>query len=204
VAVSKVLFLFQIEDLETPYENYSIKYSCGFDEWSPVADNARLPNILNTLTTNFPPPNSDSGPWTLDSLFLLPKTRLKYYRKLYSRLLKSTSPGRNDHKLLAAAVEKLEFLLDTLDSRADIRVGESGRPSSTNPTPRPAEDEVVIDLRTQSVIAKTNNNLGPVPPPKRTSDFESESSSARGSSLSETYVPYIFSLEAGNLTFEPC
>ncbi|KAH8835154.1 hypothetical protein DL96DRAFT_1702156 [Flagelloscypha sp. PMI_526] len=151
-----------------------------------VADNARLPNILNTLTTNFPPPNSDSGPWTLDSLFLLPKTRLKYYRKLYSRLLKSTSPGRNDHKLLAAAVEKLEFLLDTLDSRADIRVGESGRPSSTNPTPRPAEDEVVIDLRTQSVIAKTNNNLGPVPPPKRTSDFESESSSARGSSLSET------------------
>lgn len=28
------------------------------------------------------------GLWTLDGLFLLPYARLKYYKKLYSRLLK--------------------------------------------------------------------------------------------------------------------
>lgn len=171
--------------METPYENYAAKFCTGFDQWDPVTTNTKLPNIISTLSSAIPPPSAiESGVWSLDDLFILPKARLKYYRKLYSRLLKSTSPGRNDYKLLVAAVEKLDFIMDTIDSRVSILVDGTSR-SAKSDLP---EDEVVIDLRTQSVIGP-GNNLAPLPPPKRGSDFESESSSARGSSWnSETFV----------------
>ncbi len=89
--------------------------------------NTRLPSIIAAFSTALPPPTSlitspDDPPlWTLDALFLLPKLRLKYYKKLYSRLLKSTVPGRSDHRLLVGALDKLDGLLDTLEQRAQIR-----------------------------------------------------------------------------------
>ncbi|KII93560.1 hypothetical protein PLICRDRAFT_49601 [Plicaturopsis crispa FD-325 SS-3] len=173
-----------IDDLDTPYTNYSTKYLAGFDAWEPVQSNARLHTILATFSAANPPPLSalasypsgdDTPTWTLDALFLLPKARLKYYRKLYSRLLKSTTPGRSDHRLLVGALDKLDTLMNTLDDRANITVG-GGVPM------REEEEEEVIDLRTQSVVGRSGGEQH-----LSVSDAGapgSAGSSTRGSSLS--------------------
>lgn len=104
------------------------------------------------FSSSNPPPLPAASPehpsepplWTLDDLFLLPKGRLRYYRKLYSRLLKSTTPGRSDHRLLTTALEKLDALVSTLDERSRVKVWGEGPP----PSPHAAEpEEVVIDFR---------------------------------------------------------
>lgn len=178
-------YYIQIDDLETPYTTYCNKYCAGFDVWQPIVSNARLPKVLANFSALSPPPlsavpPSDSGEpplWTLDALFLLPKGRLKYYRKLYSRLLKSTTPGRSDHRLLLGALDKLDRLMTTLESREDIQVSSLTAPSAPTPAEE-VEDEVVIDLRTQSVLAKSGErgqSLG--------SESQSRQSDFRGSQL---------------------
>lgn len=148
---------------------------------------------MATFSATNPPPtwaissDAESPTWTLDGLFLLPKARLKYYRKLYSRLLKSTTPGRSDHRLLVGALDKLDKLLETLETREQIHVGApQGPPELTVLTPdeEPVENTNSPPERTISVSPRSTFN-GAV----RTSDFDvpgvsSETSSARGSSLS--------------------
>ncbi|KAF8584498.1 hypothetical protein K439DRAFT_1346092 [Ramaria rubella] len=124
-----------IDDLDAPYTKYCTNYAAGFDVWQPILDNTRLPPILAALSSVHPPPSSrlpasptisesrNAHMWTLDALFALPRARLKYYKKLYIRLLKSTQPGRSDHKLLTGAVEKLEMLLGMLTERDAIIIG---------------------------------------------------------------------------------
>ncbi|KAI6047556.1 hypothetical protein EDC04DRAFT_2618949 [Pisolithus marmoratus] len=114
-----------IDDLDRPYTIYAEKYFAttlgGFSLSNPppasIAQTGQLP---------------DPSIWTLDALFLLPKGRLQYYRKLYSRLLKSTTPGRSDYRLLTGALEKLDALLTTLDSRAGCRVETYSLSSATS------------------------------------------------------------------------
>ncbi|KAH7931088.1 hypothetical protein BV22DRAFT_1115861 [Leucogyrophana mollusca] len=145
-----------IDDLDQPYTTYCTKFCSGFDDWEPVKSNARLPGILEAFSVSNPPSSAitqsldlpDLYTWTLDSLFLLPKSRLHYYKKLYGRLLKSTTPGRSDHRLLAAALEKLDALLTTLDGRAQLKVGES-LPSPSPTTGPVVEDEVVVGMKQQ-------------------------------------------------------
>ncbi|KAJ6610077.1 hypothetical protein B0H10DRAFT_2294124 [Mycena sp. CBHHK59/15] len=173
-----------IDDLEGPYTTYCAKFCGGFDDWEPVQSNSRLPSVMASFSASNPPPTwaiaSDSSEpiWTLDALFLLPKARLKYYRKLYSRLLRSTTPGRSDHRLLVGALDKLDKLLDTLETREQIKVGVSRAPALTVLQP---EDEVVIaPMSPRTSGTDTNGRV-------RTSDIDapgSETSSARGSSLS--------------------
>lgn len=55
-----------------------------------------------------------------------------------------------------AALEKLDALLTTLESRQSIKVGGSNLPESLRPE---TEDEVVIDLRTQSFLNDVENSL---------------------------------------------
>ncbi|KAJ7706091.1 hypothetical protein B0H17DRAFT_919770 [Mycena rosella] len=180
-----------IDDLEGPYTTYCARFCAGFDDWEPVQSNTRLPSVMSSFSATNPPPtwaivsDAEAPVWTLDSLFLLPKARLKYYRKLYSRLLKSTTPGRSDHRLLVGALDKLDKLLDTLDTREQIHVGSQGPPELTVLTP---DEEPVVEgklppERSISVSPRSTLNGGVV----RTS-FEapggSETSSARGSSLS--------------------
>lgn len=159
-----------------------------------MCSNSRLPGIIEAFSAACPPPagvvldspNPDTPIWTLDALFLLPKGRLKYYRKLYNRLLKSTAPGRSDHKLLVGAIDKLDGLLGTLEDRSGISV--SGGPSDTTKSPQ-VEDEVVFDLRTQSVLAAATEKLLLADnEPVKSNPAESVSSSVRGSSASEGYA----------------
>ena len=137
--------------------------------------------MLARFSATLPPPhvsptNPDSQIWTLDELFLLPMGRLKYFKKLYGRLLKATQPGRNDYKVLAGAGEKLDRLLAILDARANIQAG------SSTPAAPEVEDEVVVDLRSTSRSSKTQEH----PPLEATTG--SETSSTRGSSLSSACV----------------
>lgn len=165
-----VLNSVQIDDLESPYSTYSSKFLSGFNMWDPVQSNPKLTPILINFSSSNPPPLGPDTQWTLDSLFLLPKGRLKYYKKLYSRLLKSTAPGRSDHKLLAGAVDKLDRLLDTLEERGNVRVGSED--SSAQGPPHELEDEVVLDMRTESMRSEPE----PVLLPQRTSDVDPQSS----------------------------
>lgn len=129
-----------IDDLDRPYTIYAEKYCSGFDDWEPVQSNLKVATALGAFSLSNPPPASiaqtgqlpDPSIWTLDALFLLPKGRLQYYRKLYSRLLKSTTPGRSDYRLLTGALEKLDVLLETLDSRASCRVEAYSFPTVTS------------------------------------------------------------------------
>lgn len=138
---------FQVDDLEPPYATYCNKYTAGFDTWEPVSGNPKLPATLAVFSASNPPPPpsssqahpSDPPLWTLDSLFLLPHGRLKYYKKLYGRLLKSTAPGRSDHKLLLGAMEKLERLLATVEGRFNVRL--------QSPPPVETQNEVAVDPR---------------------------------------------------------
>ena len=121
-----------IDDLEAPYAKYCDTYLCDFDSWAKVQSNPRLPALLAEISgpldsegnpVIFSDKRRDpSEPWTLDSLFGLPHIRLKYYKKLYSRLLKSTQPGRSDHRLLVGANEKLDDLLEKSKSRLSVSV----------------------------------------------------------------------------------
>lgn len=107
----------------------------GFDSYSPVTRNQLLPGTLADISASSPPPPPLEA-WSLDALFVLPHTRLRYYRKLYARLLRSTKEGRSDHKLLVVANQKLDSLVAQTESRLEVDVseedsGENG-PASSN------------------------------------------------------------------------
>jgi hypothetical protein len=143
--------------------------------------------VLAAFSATLPPPsasstNLSSPVWTLDELFLLPKGRLKYFKKLYGRLLKGTQPGRSDYKLLAGAAETLDKLLGVLDARANVMAG------SSPPTVPETEDEVVVDIREPAEAPKT------LEPPPTEPTTGSESSSARVSSQSSACVRYMVSM----------
>lgn len=125
-----------IDDLETPYLRYCDNYFSDFDNWSSVQGNAKLPPLLESVSEAT---QADGSPvifsdkkrqpgqlWTLDQLFALPQIRLKYYKKLYARLLKSTQSGRSDHRLLVGANEKLDELLQRSKKRIAMSVLDEG------------------------------------------------------------------------------
>lgn len=149
-----------------------MKYCSGFDHWEPVQSNAKLgPTLLQFSDTN--PAPSNAGIWTLDLLFLLPKSRLKYYLKLYNRLLKNT-----DNPLLVDAVNTLNDLMDILEERNSIKVGDTQSTASSKPVE--AEDEVVIDMRNPP-SAPPKTSIDPSDSTTQELTTGSETSSNRGS-----------------------
>jgi hypothetical protein len=116
-------------------------YLSAFDEWEPIRENKKLPALLSDFSIFYPPVTTDntfpSTSWTLDSLLALPRTRLKYYKRLYGRLLKSTSSGRSDYQLLLAANEKLDRLMNQLETRSNLRAGGD---SKLSPPPLPTPE----------------------------------------------------------------
>lgn len=143
--------MFQIDDLEPSYSKYGSTYMSGFDSWPLVTQNTLLPNILAELSTSHPPTPPQTS-WSLDAFFLLPYTRLRYYGKLYARLLRSTKEGRSDHKLLVTANQKLDGLVNQVERRLDCDVAEDeNQPSSRG-------DEVEGDRERQSRASSGMNS----------------------------------------------
>lgn len=94
--------------------------------------------------------------WTLDVLFLLPFTRLRYYRKLYARLLRSTKEGRSDHRLLVVANQRLEALVNQVESRLEMDVAdEDGTSLNDDGTMR---DQVLAERERQSRASSGMNS----------------------------------------------
>ena len=193
-ATDPLLRTLQINDLEAPYTAYCDRYCAGFDGWALITRNPRQTAVLAAFSAASPPPASVVSPpesgapplWTLDALFLLPKGRLEYYKRLYGRLLHSTPPGRRDYAILAGAVDTLDRLLAAVEARSDILVSAITRRSSwssvedsedTPPSPSPApvvatppielappsmppmdEEEAVADRATQSLLAQVSHD----------------------------------------------
>ena len=103
-------------------------YLTGFDSYKPIVQNALLPGILDEVSKTSPP-TPPLQRWTLDALFLLPYGRLRYYRKLYARLLKSTTEGRSDHRMLQTASQRLETLVADVEARLECDVSEEENPT---------------------------------------------------------------------------
>ncbi|EED82388.1 hypothetical protein POSPLDRAFT_111259 [Postia placenta Mad-698-R] len=163
-----------VDHIETAYASYCSKFCTGFDTWELVQSNSRLPTVLAMFSATNPPPLPATAPehpaepplWTLDRLFLLPRDRLEYYRKLYTKLMKSTVPGREDHRLLSNALDKIDTLLTTLDQRGGLEVGAPrAAPQAVAPvaTAEP-EDEIVIDMRSRNNAFPPPDGAGGVPP----------------------------------------
>lgn len=93
--------------------------------------NTLLPAILDEVSMTSPP-TPPLQRWSLDALFLLPYTRLRYYRKLYSRLLQNTVEGRSDHRLLDAGVQRLEALVGDVEGRLECDVSEEDTPVASS------------------------------------------------------------------------
>ena len=155
-----------------------------------MQSNPRLQSVLEAFSVSIPPAANGPSLWTLDTLFVLPRSRIKYYQKLYNRLLKISAPGKSTDKLLVEAVTKLEELMKAVDERCNIALPE---PTATIET----TDEVVVDLRDSP--AEVNKTTVKPPTPERSETLRSEDtvrlhddpvtrssidSSARGSSLS--------------------
>lgn len=175
----------QVDQLDSPYTSYCSSYLTGFDSWEPVTSNQRLPGILSAFSSSNPPFQSNLQVWTMDTLLALPRSRIKYYQKLYSRLLKNSAPGRSTDKKLIEVNEKLERLLTIAEERSSIPLPGSDHVIETT-------DEVVIgssdvpevppkvDTETTNITETKESSL------KKISPVESEmrtslESSARGS-----------------------
>lgn len=127
----------------------------GFDTWSRVTQNPTLPSILSDISVSTPP-TPPLTLWTLDALFLLPFNRLRYYRKLYARLLRSTKEGRSDHRLLVVANQRLEGLVSQLEGRLDMDVADEEQGSQNGE--EPSRDTAYSDKERQSRTSSGMNS----------------------------------------------
>ncbi|QRV90893.1 hypothetical protein RhiJN_18911 [Ceratobasidium sp. AG-Ba] len=166
-----------IDDLEPPYTRFINAYASGFDTWRPVQQNPNLARILGDLSsvlTSHPPQD-----WTLDKLFSAPEKRLRYYKKLYSRLLKTTSPGRSDHRLLVGANEKLDRLIATCEENRNKQIGnpdDHDVPALGMEPPQNAYPQRGDSLATSPVphqpVSSTFTAEKPLPTPNTPSSFQ--------------------------------
>lgn len=157
-----------------PYTNYCQQYLSGFDTWESVQSNPRLPSVLESFSTSNPPPPG-SPDWTLDALFVLPRARIKYYQKLYNRLLKNSGKGKSTDKMLVSAVEKLDRLMSMLEERNGLSL-----PTNSSQPAVEMVDEVVIDTRNAAAVVPDKSTVELEGPDTRLS----VGSSARDSSSS--------------------
>jgi len=147
---------FQIDDLEPTYSKYATDFLTGFDSWSAVTKNTILPGILQDITISTPP-TPPLAHWSLDALFLLPYARLRYYRKLYARLLRSTKEGRSDHRLLVVANQRLEGLVTQTESRLEMDVADDEQ-HSPNGDQRASQDQTSYEKERQSRTSSGMNS----------------------------------------------
>ncbi|TXT11156.1 hypothetical protein VHUM_01907 [Vanrija humicola] len=174
-----------IDDLEPSYGRYGTIYLSGFDSYQPVSGNPGLAPILDEVTVSCPP-SPPVERWTLDALFILPYTRLRYYRKLYTRLLRNTQEGRSDHRLLANANERLETLIADVERRLELDVSEEDS-ATTNPNGRsapPALEQAWPNEKQQLESRNSGGNGSSADTHSHSSSFTSRKESSRTSATS--------------------
>ncbi|KAH7903822.1 hypothetical protein BJ138DRAFT_73983 [Hygrophoropsis aurantiaca] len=84
---------------------YCSSFILGFDAWAPIKSNAKLPSILESFSASNPlSPDTakmldigDISTWTLDALILLPRSRLRYIKSIYTPFLKKGQGGIVNH-----------------------------------------------------------------------------------------------------------
>ncbi|WVO15823.1 hypothetical protein L204_103485 [Cryptococcus depauperatus] len=112
-----------VGDLDPVYHRYCISYFTHFDSNAHVSKNKILSARINEYSKSCPP-SPPSIQWTLDELFLLPYRRLKYYKKMYMRLLKNSKEGQNVYDLLTNANQRLDSLLREIEARLGMDVND--------------------------------------------------------------------------------
>lgn len=151
-----------ITDLSPAYTRYSTTYQVDFDRYDPVQTNAKLGPVLSALHhPSTLPPAADSAPPTLDLLFSLPVVRLGYYKKLYTKLLRSTQEGRSDHALLTDANIQLDHLIARCDeAKARSVVLENGGTLPLKTSPSPREQPRIVEQRAPEPAAAPGPQVG--------------------------------------------
>lgn len=150
-----------ITDLTPAYSRFSSTYQVDFDSYEPVQSNEKLAPILDSLEWpgTLPSPAEPRTP-SLDDLFSLPVYRIAYYKKLYTKLLKSTQEGRSDHALLVDANRTLEQLGRACEdgkNRSVVLMSGGTLPLRVNVEPAPAQSPAP---------ATASSSPGPGPPPR--------------------------------------
>lgn len=131
----------------------------GFDIYAPVTRNPLLPGILSEISLSTPP-SPPLEQWTLDALFLLPYSRLRYYRKLYARLLRSTKEGRSDHRLLLVANQRLEVLVNQVESRLEVDVADEESPGNKSASGSTGERSRETSWTEKERDSRTSSGVG--------------------------------------------
>ena len=111
-------------------------------------------------------PTPPLAQWTVDALFLLPYSRLRYYNRLYDKLLMSATEGRSDHRMLQHATAKLGRILALIEERLRM---------DANQVEKHGEEEVMRRSRANGAEADT-----------RREEDSSSANVARKSSVTDT------------------
>ena len=114
------LLMHWVDNLQAPYANYLAVYMPLLDTSPSILSNKDLHHVLAQVSRELPRSAGPDSAWTLDAFFALPIERLRFYKKLYGRLLRNTQPGRSDHTMLQSANQTLNELIDTAVRRQSI------------------------------------------------------------------------------------
>jgi hypothetical protein len=134
----------QVEDLSEPYERYASVFLTNFNSHPAITSNRKLDGILAAVSIALRP-TPPLTQWTIDALFLLPYSRLRYYHRLYDKLLMSASEGRSDHRMLQHATVKLNRIISSVEERLDM---------DANQVEKYGEDEVIRRSRRSEAAAE--------------------------------------------------
>ncbi|BGP16734.1 hypothetical protein JCM10213v2_004736 [Rhodosporidiobolus nylandii] len=141
-----------IPDLEPAYTRYATTLQLDFDSYSAVQSNPNLAPILSSLSypLTLPRPPAGHEQVTMDRLFELPVHRVRYYQKLYAKLLRSTpdGKGKTEHALLLSANQKLARIEQLCEEglRRSVLAPEEREEVQPEPSERREPPKLEVDL----------------------------------------------------------
>ncbi|KAI8990965.1 hypothetical protein BDF20DRAFT_908789 [Mycotypha africana] len=102
-----------VDSMDAPYSNYFRSFIPRLNTRHDIVKIQAIQDLLQNLSENA------AYEITLESLFSAPVQQLKYYKGLYSRLLDSTEPDKEDYRLLLRASERINTI-QKLMPKADL------------------------------------------------------------------------------------
>ncbi|CAG8652666.1 776_t:CDS:2, partial [Acaulospora morrowiae] len=95
-----------VDEMEGPYTKYCLKFQQCLDSLPEVERNIALQQALSDISAEM------NIPVSLDFFIDMPMKRIHYYKKLYSRMLNITEPGRSDNNVLLTVNNRIDALID--------------------------------------------------------------------------------------------